>query len=66
MPHAHRSTPTRVADAPTAAVHPTSLWRNRDFVLLWGGQVVSAIVGSEVSLQYVTGSHPYLAGCRAG
>jgi MFS family permease len=28
---------------------PPSLWRNRDYLLLWGGQIVSA-VGSRVSL----------------
>src|SRR3954447_14598230 len=33
----------------TAAVRPVSLWRNRDFLLLWSGQVMSAI-GSQVSL----------------
>lgn len=34
---------------PTAAIRPVSLWHNRDFLLLWGGQMMSA-VGSQVSL----------------
>jgi MFS family permease len=32
-----------------AVSRPTSLWRNRDYVLLWSGQAVSS-VGSEASL----------------
>src|SRR5947209_7154218 len=33
---------------PTAVARPVSLWRHRDFLLLWSGQMVSAI-GSQVS-----------------
>lgn len=34
--------------APPAAKHPVSLWRNRDFMLLWSGQFISSI-GTQVS-----------------
>jgi MFS family permease len=40
------NTYTPGTEAPT---RPPSLWRNRDYLLLWGGQIVSA-VGSRVSL----------------
>jgi MFS family permease len=46
------STDANNAGAPnplTATGRPVSLWRNRDFLLLWSGQVMSAI-GSQVSL----------------
>src|SRR5437764_13018492 len=33
---------------PTATARPASLWQHRDFLLLWSGQMVSAI-GSQVS-----------------
>ncbi|HJT57686.1 MAG TPA: MFS transporter [Ktedonobacteraceae bacterium] len=36
-------------DTPGATIRPTSLWRNREFLLLWSGQIVSA-TGSQVSL----------------
>src|SRR5438270_8067161 len=36
-------------NTPTVAIRPVSLWHNRDFLLLWGGQMMSA-VGSQVSL----------------
>ena len=35
-------------EQPAALPRPGSLWRNRDYGLLWGGQIVSA-VGSQVS-----------------
>ena len=37
-----------VTDAPAASATRLSLWRNRDFVLLWGGQSISE-VGSAVT-----------------
>src|SRR5215472_8753302 len=36
-------------NTPTTPARPASLWHNRDFLLLWSGQIVSA-VGSQVSL----------------
>lgn len=36
-------------DTHTAPAKSSSLWRNRDFLLLWSGQIISAI-GSQVSL----------------
>jgi len=35
-------------EATTTAKRPPSLWRNRDYMLLWSGQMVSSI-GTEVS-----------------
>ena len=37
-----------IEEQPAAPPRPGSLWRNRDYGLLWGGQIVSA-VGSQVS-----------------
>jgi MFS family permease len=34
--------------AQPAGSHPTSLWRNRDYLLLWSGQIISS-VGTQVS-----------------
>jgi hypothetical protein len=39
----------RLVDLPAQSPSAGPLWRNRDYVLLWGGQVVSAI-GSRVSM----------------
>src|SRR5437764_2037614 len=61
---------TEKPGSPTAVARPVSLWRHRDFLLLWSGQMVSAI-GSQVStlafpwlILAVTGS-PVLAGLIA-
>src|SRR5438128_297666 len=43
------STVQEVEKATRPNKKPRSLWRNRDFILLWSGHIVSAI-GSEVSL----------------
>ena len=41
----------RVEKQETAA-HPTPLWRNRDYLLLWGGQAVSSVGGSASTLAF--------------
>jgi MFS family permease len=42
------TTQTTPVPMPEAASHPRSLWRNRDYLLLWSGQVISS-VGTQVS-----------------
>jgi MFS family permease len=37
-----------MTDAPTQSSAPASIWRNRNYLLLWGGQIVSSI-GTQVS-----------------
>ena len=39
----------KAVEATLPTIRPISLWRNRDFMLLWCGQVVSS-VGSRVSM----------------
>jgi predicted MFS family arabinose efflux permease len=41
-------TPTTPATSDISAARPLALWRNRDFLLLWSGQAISA-VGSSAS-----------------
>jgi MFS family permease len=42
------ATETTLTPAPVPASRPRSLWRNRDYLLLWSGQVISS-VGTRVS-----------------
>jgi hypothetical protein len=37
-----------MSTATESATHPASLWRNRNYLLLWSGQIVSSI-GTQVS-----------------
>ena len=40
--------PEQTAEAPAAPQKPTPIWRNRDYMLLWSGQVISTL-GSTAS-----------------
>src|SRR5438477_2960023 len=40
--------PEQTAGAPAAPQKPTPIWRNRDYMLLWSGQVISTL-GSTAS-----------------
>ena len=42
------STPLDISDKPSVQPRPRSLWRNRDFVLLWSGQLIST-AGTQVT-----------------
>src|SRR6185312_2918983 len=42
------SSPVAISENPTPKQRPTSLWRNRDFVLLWSGQLIST-AGTQVT-----------------
>jgi hypothetical protein len=33
--------------------HPTSLWRNRDYLLLWSGQTISGVGSSETKSENI-------------
>ena len=40
------------AEIQEATARPTPLWRNRDYLLLWGGQAISSIGGSASTLAF--------------
>jgi MFS family permease len=42
------SSPVNMPETPTSDQRPHSLWRNRDFVLLWSGQLIST-AGTQVT-----------------
>ncbi len=42
------TSPVDTSETPTSSQRPRSLWRNRDFVLLWSGQLIST-AGTQVT-----------------